>query len=115
METSLIYTLFFSGKRKTIQGEMDLIKNSTIWHPTTEKPQVLSENTVTFLIGFGILIIFVLIGVLASAFLCMTLKKDSFLWEVVFDPQAQVHNIKPQSPINRNSSSSLDQAVDINS
>lgn len=39
------------------------------------------DNTTTFLIGFGVLLVFVVIGVLASAFLCMTLKKDQYLWE----------------------------------
>jgi hypothetical protein len=43
------------------------------------------ENTVTFLIGFGVLVLFVLGGVMASVFLCVTLKKDPYLWEVVFD------------------------------
>lgn len=43
------------------------------------------DATVTFLIGFGILILFVLAGIMVSVFLCMTLKRDSYLWEVVFD------------------------------
>lgn len=39
------------------------------------------DNTATFLVGFGILIIFVCVGILASAFLCITLKKDPYLWD----------------------------------
>jgi hypothetical protein len=48
--------------------------------PSTEQ-----DNTVTFLIGFGILVLFMLAGIMASVFLCVTLKKDQYLWEVVFD------------------------------
>lgn len=78
---------------------MDLAKNiSTHQHQPIEEPAI-SESTTTFLIGFGILLIFVIIGVLASAFLCMTLKKDPYLWEVVFDPQAQPYT-QPQEPNN---------------
>lgn len=50
--------------------------NSTLLNDPKEE-----DNTKTFLIGFGVLLIFVIIGVLASAFLCLTLKKDQYLWE----------------------------------
>ncbi|XP_067009782.1 uncharacterized protein [Anabrus simplex] len=40
-----------------------------------------ADNTVTFVIGFGVLVLFVLAGVMASIFLCVTLKKDPFLWD----------------------------------
>lgn len=40
------------------------------------------NNTQTFLVGFGILLLFVLVGVSASVFLCFTLKRDSYLWSV---------------------------------
>ena len=51
------------------------------------------DNTVTFLIGFGILVLFVIAGIMASIFLCITLKKDPYLWE----PQAAEDNKKRAS------------------
>jgi hypothetical protein len=48
-------------------------------------PNTDQDNTVTFLIGFGILVLFMLAGIMASVFLCVTLKKDQYLWEGVFD------------------------------
>ncbi|KAK9883324.1 hypothetical protein WA026_001502 [Henosepilachna vigintioctopunctata] len=40
-----------------------------------------ANHTLTFIIGFSILLIFILIGLLASTFLCYILKKDVYLWE----------------------------------
>lgn len=70
---------------------MDIRRNITI-NSISAQDQLFSENTTTFLTGFGILLIFVTIGVLATAFLCMTLKKDPYLWEVVFDPHSRSGN-----------------------
>ncbi|PSN44044.1 hypothetical protein C0J52_19609 [Blattella germanica] len=50
-----------------------------------DNPSNDQDNTVTFLIGFGILVLFVVAGIMASVFLCVTLKKDPYLWEAVFD------------------------------
>ncbi|KAK7868940.1 hypothetical protein R5R35_002576 [Gryllus longicercus] len=44
-----------------------------------------ADNTLTFLVGFGVLLLFVLGGVLASVFLCITLKKDPYLWDAAPD------------------------------
>lgn len=60
-------------------------ENSTI--PT--EPPALTDNTTTFLVGFGVLLIFVIVGVLASAFLCITLKKDPYLWDAERERQLQ--------------------------
>lgn len=38
---------------------------------------------------FGVLLLFVVVGVLASAFLCITLKKDAYLWEAEREGQMQ--------------------------
>lgn len=57
---------------------MEEASNNYTVLPSSEIP---TDNTATFLIGFGILLIFVVVGVLASVFLCITLKKDQFLWE----------------------------------
>lgn len=57
---------------------MEETSNNYTVLPSSEIP---TDNTTTFLIGFGILLIFVVVGVLASVFLCITLKKDQFLWE----------------------------------
>lgn len=57
---------------------MESSSNNTVL-PTNEVSQ---DNTTTFLIGFGILLIFVIVGIIASLFLCLTLKKDQYLWEV---------------------------------
>lgn len=54
--------------------------NSTLLPATNHT--ALENNTETFLIGFGILFLFVLAGVSASVFLCITLKKDPYLWSV---------------------------------
>lgn len=51
--------------------------------------QTAVDNTATFLVGFGILLLFVIAGILASAFLCITLKKDPYLWEVDRERQMQ--------------------------
>ncbi|KAL3274103.1 hypothetical protein HHI36_015519 [Cryptolaemus montrouzieri] len=54
---------------------------------TTQKPLRIypqdhdANHTVTFIIGFSILLIFILIGLLASTFLCYILEKDIYLWE----------------------------------
>lgn len=58
---------------------MEYLKDNNTILPTNEIPQ---DNTTTFLIGFGILLIFVIVGIIASLFLCLTLKKDQYLWEV---------------------------------
>lgn len=57
--------------------------------PTNETPQ---DNTATFLIGFGILLAFVVVGIIASVFLCFTLKKDQYLWEVERERQLSDKN-----------------------
>lgn len=67
-------------------------------YPSTDQ-----DNTITFLIGFGILVLFMLAGIMASVFLCVTLKKDPYLWEVVFDGgpapcEGQQPCQEPQSP-----------------
>lgn len=54
--------------------------NSNLTFPPTN--ETVQDNTTTFLIGFGILLIFVIVGIIASLFLCLTLKKDQYLWEV---------------------------------
>lgn len=41
-----------------------------------------ANNFLTFVIGFSVLIAFILMGIAASAFLCLTLKKESYLWEM---------------------------------
>lgn len=51
--------------------------------------QTAVDNTATFLVGFGILLLFVIAGILASAFLCITLKKDPYLWEADRERQLQ--------------------------
>lgn len=51
--------------------------------------QTAVDNTTTFLVGFGILLLFVVAGILASAFLCITLKKDPYLWEADRERQLQ--------------------------
>lgn len=51
--------------------------------------QTAVDNTATFLVGFGILLLFVIAGILASAFLCITLKKDPYLWEADRERQMQ--------------------------
>lgn len=61
-----------------------VVNNTT---PSPEKPT--SDNTVTFLIGFGVLLIFVFVGILASVFLCVTLKKDPYLWDAERERQLQ--------------------------
>lgn len=48
------------------------------------------NNTITFAIGFSILIVFLLMGVGASVFLCLTLKKDSYLWETDYNNSKNV-------------------------
>lgn len=58
---------------------MDNITTATVL-PTKDAPP--QDNTATFLIGFGILLVFVIVGIIASVFLCFTLKKDQYLWEV---------------------------------
>lgn len=69
------------------------------------------DNTTTFLIGFGVLLIFVVIGVLASAFLCMTLKKDQYLWEA--ETQLQEKRCSGDaSAKDRDKSSSIDEKHD---
>lgn len=62
-----------------------LTSNSTV-APTDDTT---TDNTTTFIIGFGILLIFVLLGILASVFLCITLKKDAYLWEADRERQLQ--------------------------
>ncbi|KAJ9594098.1 hypothetical protein L9F63_014464 [Diploptera punctata] len=57
--------------------------SASTFSPSDTNPE--QDNTVTFLIGFGILILFVIAGIMASVFLCVTLKKDPYLWEAVFD------------------------------
>lgn len=65
-------------------GTRLFINPSTSTHSPMD-PNIDQDNTVTFLIGFGILVLFMLAGIMASVFLCVTLKKDPYLWEVVFD------------------------------
>lgn len=55
-----------------------------------EESVEIPDNTLTFVIGFSILILFVILGMLASAFLCLTLKKDPFLWEAGRERSLQV-------------------------
>lgn len=56
---------------------------------TTAPEKETANNTLTFVIGFGILILFLVMGIAASAFLCLTLKKDSYLWESEINRQLQ--------------------------
>lgn len=51
----------------------------TLRNPNKHDPN--ANHTVTFIIGFSILLIFLLVGILASTFLCYILKKDVYLWE----------------------------------
>lgn len=62
---------------------------SNLTTASSENSEAAPDNTATFLIGFGILLIFVLLGVLASVFLCLTLKKDAYLWDVDQERQLQ--------------------------
>ncbi|XP_076275918.1 uncharacterized protein LOC143206936 [Rhynchophorus ferrugineus] len=39
-----------------------------------------TDYTVTFVIGFCVLAAFLILGVVASAYLCVTLKKGTLLW-----------------------------------
>lgn len=63
----------------------------------TEDPDANVDNTTTFIIGFGILLVFVLLGILASVFLCITLKKDAYLWEI--DRERQLQQKRELNPI----------------
>lgn len=65
-------------------GTHPFINPSASTHSPVD-PSIDQDNTVTFLIGFGILVLFMLAGIMASVFLCITLKKDPYLWDVVFD------------------------------
>ncbi|KAL1497281.1 hypothetical protein ABEB36_008273 [Hypothenemus hampei] len=38
------------------------------------------DYTVTFVVGSCVLVVFLLLGIVASAYLCLTLKKGTFLW-----------------------------------
>ncbi|XP_044253638.1 uncharacterized protein LOC123004430 isoform X2 [Tribolium madens] len=71
---------------------MDLATNSSTLNVTAHDSFQISDNTITFIIGFSILILFVILGMLASAFLCITLKKDPYLWEAERDRQLQDQN-----------------------
>lgn len=68
---------------------MELAPNSSLINGTAHDTFQISDNTITFVIGFSILILFVILGMLASAFLCITLKKDPYLWETERDRQMQ--------------------------
>lgn len=48
-----------------------------------------ASHTVTFAVGFGVLMLFLAMGVAASAFLCTTLKKDPYLWPSEVEKCAQ--------------------------
>lgn len=68
--------------------------NTIVSLPTNDTPQDNNNNnnTATFLIGFGILLAFVVVGIIASVFLCFTLKKDQYLWEVERERQLSEKN-----------------------
>ncbi|CAH1376149.1 hypothetical protein MTP99_017527 [Tenebrio molitor] len=68
---------------------MELANNSSLSNSTGHDSFQISDNTITFIIGFSILILFVILGMLASAFLCITLKKDPYLWEA--ERERQLH------------------------
>lgn len=82
-------------------GTLPFINPSASTHSPVD-PSIDQDNTITFLIGFGILVLFMLAGIMASVFLCITLKKDPYLWDVVFDggpapPEEQQPCQEPQS------------------
>ncbi|KAJ3645562.1 hypothetical protein Zmor_023207 [Zophobas morio] len=68
---------------------MDAANNSSQTNSTAQDTFQISDNTITFIVGFSILILFVILGMLASAFLCITLKKDPYLWEAERERQLQ--------------------------
>jgi hypothetical protein len=70
---------------ETEDGSIHPLTNSSISTLLPADPSSDQDNTITFLIGFGILILFMLAGIMVSVFLCVTLKKDAYLWDVVFD------------------------------
>ncbi|XP_066262746.1 uncharacterized protein [Euwallacea similis] len=53
-----------------------------------------ADYTVTFVVGSCVLAVFLLLGVVASAYLCMTLKKGTFLW--VSDSNRQLNKDKTE-------------------
>jgi hypothetical protein len=89
------------GLESEDNGTHPFINRSASTHSPMD-PSTDLDNAVTFLIGFGILVLFMLTGIMASVFLCVTLKKDQYLWEVVFDggptpPEGQQPCQEPQS------------------
>jgi hypothetical protein len=89
------------GLESEDNGTHPFINPSASTHSPMD-PSTDLDNTVNFLIGFGILVLFMLAGIMASVFLCVTLKKDQYLWAVVFDggptpPEGQQPCQEPQS------------------
>lgn len=60
---------------------MDITNSTSLETFRNHKHDPNANHTVTFIIGFSILLVFLLIGILASTFLCYILKKDVYLWE----------------------------------
>jgi hypothetical protein len=59
---------------------------------TTLAPSPEDMNT-TLIIGFCALVLFVVAGVAGSVLLCISLKRDSFLWDnVTSDSEKQEHS-----------------------
>lgn len=62
----------------SLKPTMELLAPNSTLLPSDQST---ADNTATFAVGFGVLLLFVTAGVLASAFLCLTLKRDQYLWE----------------------------------
>lgn len=56
------------------------------------QPEDTTDYTVTFVIGSCVLAAFLLLGIVASAYLCLTLKKGTLLW--VSDSNRQLNKDK---------------------
>ncbi|KAF5296449.1 hypothetical protein FQR65_LT01436 [Abscondita terminalis] len=70
---------------------------NTINVTTSSSEDADSSDTTTFIIGFVILLVFVIIGILSSVFLCMILKKDPYLWEIGLENQLQQSQQKSET------------------
>lgn len=70
----------------------------------------ISDNTLTFIIGFSILILFVILGIMASAFLCFTLKKDPYLWDAERERQEQTNALAEDADKERDKLAMLEES-----
>lgn len=66
------------------------LENSTL-HQNLEKSGT-DDTIFTFSLGFGILLVIIIFGILGSAFLCLSLEKDSGnLWPVESSTQTETN------------------------